>query len=35
MAEYAEMTVLEMWYVSLDIEEVMATFKDKEAARRR
>ena len=34
MAEYAEMTVLEMWYVSLDIEAIMATFKDKEAARR-
>ena len=34
MAEYAEMTVLERWYVSLDIEAIMATFKDKEAARR-
>ena len=34
MAEYSEMPVLEMWYVSLDIEEIIATFKDKEAAGR-
>ena len=34
MAEYSEMPVLEMWYVSLDIEEIIRTFKDKEAAGR-
>ena len=34
MAEYSEMRVLEMRYVSLDIEEIIRTFKDKEAARR-
>ena len=34
MAEYSEMRVLEMWYVSLDIEEIIRTFKDKEAAGR-
>ena len=31
MAEYSEMRVLEMWYVSLDAEEIITTFKDKEA----
>ena len=34
MAEYSEMPVLEMWYVSLDIEKIIRTFKDKEAAGR-
>ncbi len=34
MAEYSEMPVLEMWYVSLDIEKIIRTFKDKEAAQR-
>ena len=34
MAEYSEMPVLEMWYVSLDIEKIITTFKDKEAAGR-
>ncbi len=34
MAEYSEMRVLDMWYVSLDIEEIIRTFKDKEAAGR-
>ncbi len=34
MAEYSEMSVLDMWYVSLDIEKIIRTFKDKEAAGR-
>ena len=34
MAEYSDMPVLEMWYVSLDVDKIVAKFKDKEAQQR-
>ncbi len=34
MAEYSEMRVLEVWYSSIDTEEMLATVKDVEAKRR-
>ena len=32
MAEYSDMPVLEVWYASIDVEKLLATIKDKEAA---
>lgn len=34
MAEYSDMNVLEVWYSSIDMEKLIATIQDKEAARR-
>ncbi len=34
MAEYSDMTVLQVWYASIDVEKAVATFKDKEDSRR-
>jgi uncharacterized protein (DUF2252 family) len=34
MAEYSDMTVLEVWYASIDVDKMAATVKDKEAGRR-
>jgi uncharacterized protein (DUF2252 family) len=34
MAEYSHMTVLDVWYASIDVEKMITTFKDKEARRR-
>ena len=31
MAEYSDMTVLEVWYASVDVEKMLATVQDKEA----
>jgi uncharacterized protein (DUF2252 family) len=33
MAEYSQMTVLEVWYASLDVDRLLAMYKDKEASR--
>ena len=34
MAEYSHMTVLDVWYASIDVEKMITTLKDKEARRR-
>jgi uncharacterized protein (DUF2252 family) len=34
MAAYSEMTVLEVWYSSIDLEKALSTFKDKESQQR-
>jgi uncharacterized protein (DUF2252 family) len=34
MAEYSEMTVLEVWYASIDVERLLPTIRDKEARER-
>jgi uncharacterized protein (DUF2252 family) len=34
MAEYSDMPVLAVWYSSIDVEKMIATFKDKEAGQR-
>ena len=34
MAEYSRMTVLEVWYASIDVEKMITKLKDKEASRR-
>jgi len=34
MAEYSHMTVLDVWYASIDVEKMIRMFKDKEARRR-
>ncbi len=34
MAEYSQMPVLDVWYASIDVEEVLPTIKDKEARQR-
>jgi uncharacterized protein (DUF2252 family) len=34
MAEYSEMTVLEVWYASIDVEKLLPTIHDKEARER-
>lgn len=34
MAEYSEMTVLEVWYASIDVESLLPTIKDKAARER-
>lgn len=34
MAEYSDMTVLEVWYASIDTEELLPTIRDKEARER-
>ncbi len=34
MAQYSEMTVLEVWYASIDVEELLPTIRDKEARER-
>lgn len=34
MAEYSDMRVLDVWYASIDVEEVLQTFEDEEARER-
>jgi uncharacterized protein (DUF2252 family) len=34
MAEFSEMSVLDVWYASIDVEKVLPTIRDKEARRR-
>jgi uncharacterized protein (DUF2252 family) len=34
MAEYSEMTVMDVWYASIDVENVLQTFQDKESRER-